>query len=60
MSDHIDRFVTDAGYAVAIVRAPSTVSTITRDQHALPDAPAHIMGCALIGSLLLGTRLKGP
>jgi len=60
MSDTIGRFVTDAGYAVAVVRAPATVLEIGRDQHRLSDGPLALLGQAVLGSLLLATRLKGP
>lgn len=60
MSDRMARFVTDAGYAAAVVRADRTVHTIAREQHGLADGPLAVMGEALVASLLLATRLKGP
>ena len=60
MADRMGRYVTDAGYAVAVVRAPATLQVIGRDQHALADGPMAVLGEAILGSLLLATRLKGP
>jgi molecular chaperone Hsp33 len=60
MPDRMARFVTDAGYAAAVVRADETVQTIGRDQHGLADGPLQVLGEAVVASLLLATRLKGP
>ncbi len=60
MPDRMARFVTDAGYAAAVVRAGETVQTIAREQHGLADGPLEVMGEAVVGSLLLATRIKGP
>lgn len=60
MADRMARFVTDAGYAAAVVDAGDTVRTIAVEQHTLAPGPAAVLGEALVGSLLLATRLKGP
>lgn len=60
MTDRMARFVTDAGYAAAVVRSPATVREIACDQHQLSGTPAGVLGEAIVGALLLATRLKGP
>ncbi|MDA3961091.1 MAG: Hsp33 family molecular chaperone HslO [Planctomycetota bacterium] len=60
MSDRIGRYVTDAGFAAAVVRCPATVEEVCVRQHGLGPRPATMLGEAIVAGLLLGTRLKGP
>ena len=61
MSDAIARLVSDQAHlALSIVRAPLTIDTIVRQQHGLTDAVAEEFASGILGSLALGTRLKGP
>ena len=59
MSDTMLRLVADNGYAVAACDATQAVQTIATDQHKLTGKPRDAMAGAIVGSLLLATRLKG-
>lgn len=58
--DQIARFVSDRLHlAASVVHAPALVEQIALGQHRLVGRPAAAFGEALLGALLLGTRLKG-
>lgn len=60
MTDHMGRYVCNAGAALSLARAGETARLIACEQHGLRGEPARILGEALVAALVMATRLKGP
>ena len=59
MTDTMLRLVASEGYAIAACDMSNTARLIAEEQHHLSGEPFNIIASALLGSALLGTRLKG-